>query len=104
MNCPSNFAPHPLPWGSAEFIGLGFSVFLTIIICERFGAPIMKSTSVVLGLLVGCIIAAATGYFDRSSIDAAPAASFIVCQIFLNCSKFRIKFFKAVDLLSKGIS
>jgi len=50
--CPSNFAPHALPWGSAEFIGLGFSVFITIIICERFGSPIMKSLSVVLGLLV----------------------------------------------------
>jgi uracil-xanthine permease len=82
MNCPTNFAPHPLPWGSAEFIGLGFSVFVTIIICERFGAPIMKSTSVVLGLLVGCIIAGATGYFDKSSIDAAPAASFIWVKTF----------------------
>lgn len=37
----------------------------------------MKSTAVVIGLLVGCIIAGATGYFDRSSIDAAPAVSFI---------------------------
>jgi NCS2 family nucleobase:cation symporter-2 len=41
QNCPTNFAPHPLPWGSAEFIGLGFSVFITIILCERFGSPIM---------------------------------------------------------------
>jgi len=43
QNCPTNFAPHPLPWGSAEFIGLGFSVFVSIILFERFGAPIMKS-------------------------------------------------------------
>jgi len=43
MLCPSNSAPHALPWGSAEFIGLGFSVFVTIILCERFGSPIMKS-------------------------------------------------------------
>ena len=80
--CPTIYAPHALPWGSAEFIGLGFSVFITIIICERFGAPIMKSTAVVIGLLVGCIIAAACGYFDRSSIDAAPAASFIWVHTF----------------------
>lgn len=80
--CPSNTAPHALPWGSAEFIGLGFSVFITIIICERFGAPIMKSLSVIMGLLVGCIIAAACGYFDKSPIDAAPAASFIWVQTF----------------------
>ncbi|TDZ19075.1 Uric acid-xanthine permease [Colletotrichum orbiculare MAFF 240422] len=75
--CPNISAPHALPWGSAEYLGLGFSVFITIILCERFGAPIMKSTSVVIGLLVGCIIAAACGYFDRSGIDSAPAVSFI---------------------------
>ncbi|KAJ8105493.1 hypothetical protein OPT61_g10142 [Boeremia exigua] len=80
--CPNINAPRALPWGSAEFIGLGFSVFITIIICERFGAPIMKSTAVVIGLLVGCIIAGATGYFDRSGIDAAPAASFIWVETF----------------------
>jgi uracil-xanthine permease len=82
MLCPFNEAPHALPWGSAEFIGLGFSVFITIIICERFGSPIMKSLSVVLGLLTGCIIAGATGYFDKSSIDSAPAVSFIWVQTF----------------------
>lgn len=80
--CPNINAPHALPWGSAEFIGLGFSVFITIIICERFGAPIMKSTAVVIGLLVGCIIAAACGYFDRSSIDSSPAVSFIWVHTF----------------------
>lgn len=80
--CPTISAPHALPWGSAEFIGLGFLVFVTIIICERFGAPIMKSTAVVIGLLVGCIVAAACGYFDRSSIDAAPAVSFIWVHTF----------------------
>ncbi|MCJ1308268.1 hypothetical protein MMC25_001921 [Agyrium rufum] len=80
--CPQLGAPHALPWGSAEFVGLGFSVFITIIICERFGSPIMKSCAVVLGLLTGCIIAGATGYFDRSGIDAAPAVSFIWVKTF----------------------
>ena len=80
--CPYEGAPHALPWGSAQFIGLGFSVFVTIIICERFGSPIMKSCAVVMGLLVGCIIAGATGYFDRSTIDAAPAVSFIWVRTF----------------------
>ncbi|MCJ1464280.1 hypothetical protein MMC07_002893 [Pseudocyphellaria aurata] len=80
--CPSEGAPHALPWGSAEYIGLGFSVFITIIICERFGSPIMKSCAVVLGLLVGCIIAGATGYFSSAGIDAAPAVSFIWVKTF----------------------
>ncbi|KAK3182535.1 hypothetical protein K4F52_006175 [Lecanicillium sp. MT-2017a] len=81
-SCPTIDAPHALPWGSAEFFGLGFSVFFTILLCERFGSPIMKSTSVVIGLLVGCIIAAACGYFDRSGIDVAPVASFIWVHTF----------------------
>ncbi|KFY73436.1 hypothetical protein V499_06492 [Pseudogymnoascus sp. VKM F-103] len=82
MYCPTVNAPHALPWGSAEFVGLGFSVFVTILICERLGSPIMKSSSVIIGLLVGCIIAAACGYFDRSGIDAAPVASFIWVHTF----------------------
>ncbi|KAL1648438.1 hypothetical protein SLS58_002193 [Diplodia intermedia] len=80
--CPTINAPRPLPWGSAEFIGLGFLVFVTIIVCERFGSPIMKSCAVVVGLLIGCIVAAACGYFDRSGIDASPAASFIWVHTF----------------------
>ncbi|KFY48965.1 hypothetical protein V495_00867 [Pseudogymnoascus sp. VKM F-4514 (FW-929)] len=75
--CPDINAPHALPWGSPEYLGLGFSVFITILFCERFGSPIMKSTSVVWGLLVGCIIAAATGYFPKGGIDSAPAVSFV---------------------------
>lgn len=51
---PTTSAPHALPWGSAEFIGLGFTVFLTIILCERFGSPIMKSCAVVLGKSSWC--------------------------------------------------
>lgn len=80
--CPDISAPHALPWGSAEFLGLGFSVFITIILCERFGSPIMRSTSVVIGLLAGCIIAAACGYFDGSGIKAAPVASFVWVKTF----------------------
>ena len=80
--CPNINAPRPLPWGSAEFIGLGFLVFATIIFCERFGSPIMKSCSVIVGLLMGCIVAGACGYFPRSGIDSAPAVSFIWVHTF----------------------
>ncbi|KAL2068671.1 hypothetical protein VTL71DRAFT_15009 [Oculimacula yallundae] len=52
MLCSYNKAPHALPWGSAEFICLGFAVFVTIIICERFGSPLMKSSSVIIGLFL----------------------------------------------------
>ncbi|KAK9448348.1 permease family-domain-containing protein [Limtongia smithiae] len=80
--CPSNDAPHALAWGSAEFIGLGFLVFVTIILCEKFGSPIMQSCAVVMGLLVGCIVAGACGYFDKSTIDIAPAVTFIWVHTF----------------------
>lgn len=62
--------------------GLGFSVYMTIFLCERFGAPLMQSAAIVIGLAVGCIIAAATGYFDNSGINSAPAVSFIWVQTF----------------------
>jgi len=42
----------------------------------------MKSLSVVCGLLTGCIIAAACGYFDASGITAAPAVSFVWVHTF----------------------
>jgi NCS2 family nucleobase:cation symporter-2 len=73
---------HTAPWGSAEFIGLGFSVYVTIILCEKFGSPIMKSCAVIVGLLVGCIIAAACNYFDGSSIGKAPVANFMWVKTF----------------------
>lgn len=77
MVCPEVGAPQAGPWGAAKFIGLGFSVFVTIVVCERFGAPIMKSCAVICGLFIGCIIAAACGYFSSSGISVAPAATFI---------------------------
>lgn len=80
--CPSADAPHPHPWGSGQFIGLGFSVFVTILICDKWGPPFMKSCSIVVGLLVGCIIAAACGYFSHQQIDAAPAGQFLWVKTF----------------------
>lgn len=71
-----------LPWGSAQFIGLGFLVYVTIIICEKWGSPIMKSCAVICGLLVGCIVGAACGYFSHSGIDIAPAATFLWVHTF----------------------
>jgi uric acid-xanthine permease len=82
MLCPSNTGKHALPWGSPEFIGLGFSVWISIILLERFGSPLMKSCAVVLGLVVGIIISAATGYFDDTPINEAPAVTFIWVKTF----------------------
>jgi xanthine/uracil permease len=68
--------------GDPKLIGLGFSVFITIIFVELFGSPLMRSASVVLGLAVGCAISGATGYWSRENIDAAPVATFLWVETF----------------------
>lgn len=80
--CPSTAAPRPLPWGDPKFIGLGFFVFVSIIIVEQFGSPLMKSASIVLGLAIGCAISGATGYWNSSEINNAPAITFLWVYIF----------------------
>lgn len=48
----------------------------------------MKNSSVIGGLIVGCIVAAATGYFDGSSIDQAPVRDIFPCSLGQSdCSK-----------------
>ena len=75
--CPTIFAPRPLPWGSPQFIGLGFLSFVSIILTELFGSPFLKNASIIVGLVVGCIVAGAAGYIDSSSIKSAPAITFL---------------------------
>lgn len=80
--CPYAGGPMAAPWGSARFVGLGFLVYVTIIICEKWGSPIMKSCAVIVGLLMGCIVAAACGYFSPDSIKEAPVATFMWVRTF----------------------
>ncbi|KAI1312624.1 hypothetical protein EDD11_002933 [Mortierella claussenii] len=77
VNCPSNSAPRAAPWGDAQWIGLGFLVFSVIMIVEFFGSPFMKNAQVVIGLIVGMIVAVALGYTNSDSIDASPAVTFL---------------------------
>nr|VWP00535.1 FAD-binding FR-type domain-containing protein [Ganoderma boninense] len=80
--CPTTLAPHPLPWGSPEFIGLGFLSFVSIILTELFGSPFLKNISIIVGLAVGCIVAGAAGYIDGSSIQTSPAITFLWVHTF----------------------
>lgn len=75
--CPTIYAPRPLPWGSAQFLGLGFLSFVAIILTEIFGSPFLKNASIIVGLVVGCIVAGAAGYIDGSSITTAPKITFL---------------------------
>jgi xanthine/uracil permease len=80
--CPNIAAPKPLPWADPKLIGLGFSVFVSIILVEQFGAPLMKSGSVLIGLAIGCAISGATGYWSRENIDSAPVVTFLWVHTF----------------------
>lgn len=80
--CPNIYSPNPLPWGDPKLIGLGFSVFFSIVIVEQFGSPMMKSAAVLIGLAVGCIISGATGYWSRENIDSAPVVTFLWVHTF----------------------
>ena len=80
--CPDISAPRPLPWGSPEFIGLGFLSFVSIILTELFGSPFLKNVSIIVGLAVGCIVSGAAGYIDGSSISTAPAITFLWVHTF----------------------
>ncbi|OZJ05414.1 hypothetical protein BZG36_02003 [Bifiguratus adelaidae] len=80
--CPNVGAPNAQPWGSPVWLGLGLSVFMTIILVELFGSTFMKNAQVVIGLVVGIIISAATGYIDHSSIASAPVATFVWTKTF----------------------
>ncbi|CAK5272465.1 unnamed protein product [Mycena citricolor] len=80
--CPTIFAPRPLPWGSPEFIGIGFLSFVSIILTELFGSPFLKNISIIVGLVLGCIVSGAAGYIDGSSIKTAPAITFLWVHTF----------------------
>ncbi|GFZ47562.1 Purine permease [Saitozyma sp. JCM 24511] len=69
--------PNPQYWGSGSYLGLGFSSFIVIVLLEIFGSAFMKSSSVFMGLIVGFVIAAATGYFNGAVISSAPVGTFL---------------------------
>ncbi|KAH7071625.1 purine permease [Paraphoma chrysanthemicola] len=80
--CPDTSSPRPLPWGDPKLIGLGFSVFATIILVETIGAPLMRSASIIIGLAVGCLISGLTGYWSTSQLRDAPAGTFLWTHTF----------------------
>lgn len=61
---------------------MGFSVFVTILIVEMLGSPLMKSAGIILGLAVGSAISGALGYWSSTQIDQAPVATFLWVKTF----------------------
>lgn len=83
-DCPNIAGPgdRHYPWGSAEWIGLGFFVFVIIILVEIFGSPFLRNTQVMIGLISGIILSAALGYLDQNVIDQAPTFTFPLVERF----------------------
>ncbi|KAL7414494.1 xanthine uracil permease [Mrakia frigida] len=75
--CPNINAPNAAKWGSPQFIGLGFLSFMTIVLTEIFGSPFLRNASIIVGLVVGMIVAGPTGYVDGSRLAASPAITFL---------------------------
>jgi uracil-xanthine permease len=68
--------------GDPKLLGIGFSVFATIVVVEILGSPLMRSSSVIIGLAVGCAIAGGAGYWSATEINAAPVAIFLWVHTF----------------------
>lgn len=83
-DCPNIFGPgdRHYPWGSGQWIGLGFFVFVIIILVEIFGSPFLRNTQVMIGLIAGIILSAALGYIDKNLIDQAPWITFPLVRRF----------------------
>lgn len=81
--CPSTLVPQTsLPWGDARWLGLGLSVFGAILLIEVFGSPFLRSAQIIVALLLGFAIAAATGYVGAGPIEAAPVVTFLWVERF----------------------
>ncbi|OSS45459.1 hypothetical protein B5807_10119 [Epicoccum nigrum] len=80
--CPDVSAPRPLAWGHPKLIGLGFSVFATIVLVEAVGAPLMRSAAVIIGLAVGCTISGVLGYWSIEQLKSAPNGTFLWVHTF----------------------
>ena len=73
-----------LPFGNAEYIGMGFFVFSLIIVFEIFGSPFLRNGAVFLSLLFGYVFAVIVpsyqthqSFVNQNAIQAAPVITFL---------------------------
>jgi len=77
-----------LPFGSSEYIGLGFLTLSLILVFELFGSPFIRSCSIAFALMVGYIVSAVTtdrngdSYTSNEAIQEAPAILFLWTKTF----------------------
>ena len=72
-----------LPFGSPEYVGLGFLVMSTIVLIELFGSPFLRSCGIAIALLFGYLIASVTSdrngdsYTDMTAVQEADPVLFL---------------------------
>eukprot|EP00270_Netrium_digitus_P013892 TRINITY_DN4665_c0_g1_i1.p1 TRINITY_DN4665_c0_g1~~TRINITY_DN4665_c0_g1_i1.p1 ORF type:complete len:627 (+),score=101.00 TRINITY_DN4665_c0_g1_i1:206-1882(+) len=64
-----------LPFGSRQYLLLGFCTFITLVFVELFGSPFMRNIQVVLGLLVGMIFASSLTYTQCTESCGEPSCT-----------------------------
>ena len=69
------------PWVMQNSLVWDFSLCINYFSGKIWG-PHYEKLCVIFGLLIGCIVAAAAGYFSSDNVDAAPAASFMWVHTF----------------------
>ncbi|MDR1019559.1 MAG: purine/pyrimidine permease [Synergistaceae bacterium] len=58
-------------FGSVENISLGLSVFATVVICQRFGKGIFKVSAILMGIIVGYVVAFFMGKLNFALLSSA---------------------------------
>ncbi|KAL6771374.1 XUV1 [Auxenochlorella protothecoides x Auxenochlorella symbiontica] len=76
-----------LPFGSGPYVGLGFSVFVMLVIIELFGSPFLRNCAVIISLLFGYMLAGVTRadgkrFVTGTKIANAPAITFLWVHTF----------------------
>jgi xanthine/uracil permease len=82
-----------LPFGAAEYVGLGFSVFTFLVITEMFGSPFVRNCQVAIALLAGFAVSAIATYnvpgsdkvlkyTNNDKINSAPGITFLWVETF----------------------
>lgn len=65
-----------------------------------FGSPFLKNASIICGLVVGMIVAGATGYVDGSSIKTARSITFFWVETFpLSVDPYRLRLSKLMQFV-----
>lgn len=81
-----------LVYGATEYIGLGFSVLVALVVIELFGSVFMKNCNVIIALLFGYFVAGVSSYdvgddtslqyVVTTSIESAKAITFLWVETF----------------------